>query len=55
MAGQVGPRGTGDSDRITRAELDPLGFSYYVSANLPLPDRERLRLLESDCAVTRLR
>lgn len=38
-----------------RACVNPVGFSYRVAANLPLPDADRLKLLQSENCAVRLR
>jgi len=37
------------------AELDPVGFSFFLSANLPVSCRDAQRLLEARDVVDRLR
>jgi hypothetical protein len=37
------------------AERDPLRFSYFLAANLPVPTAQLQRLLEAQDAVDRLR
>jgi hypothetical protein len=36
-------------------ETDPTGFSYFLSSNMPLPDKCRLELLKARDTVSRLR
>ena len=47
--------GRGSEDVVYGAELDPLGFSFFLSANLPVSCRDAQRLLEAEDAVDRLR
>jgi hypothetical protein len=42
-------------DASTVAELEPSVFSYFLAANLPLSDQDRLQLLRCDNVVQRLR
>jgi hypothetical protein len=37
------------------ALLDPLRFSYYLSANIPLQDKQRQKLLEAENVIVRLK
>ena len=34
---------------------DPVELSFWVAMNLPIDDAQRLKVLEMDCAVPRLR
>ena len=34
---------------------DPVELSFWVAMNLPIDDAQRLRVLQMDCAVPRLR
>lgn len=40
---------------ILRAEIDPIGFAYFVAANLPLSNSMKQKILEYDRSVDRLR
>lgn len=45
-----------DSATVFQSNMsDPLAFSFWMAANLPLPAYDRLDLLEMDCLVQRLR
>ena len=35
--------------------VDPVELSFWVAMNLPIDDAQRLRVLQMDCAVPRLR
>ena len=45
----------GPSDGVFGAELDPVGFSFFLSANLPVSCRDAQKLLEARDVVDRLR
>jgi hypothetical protein len=49
------PGGELQDDVTYGAERDPLRFSYFLAANLPVPTAQLQRLLEAQDAVDRLR
>ena len=46
--------GEGASVGLLRAEIDPVAFSFYLSSNLPVGNKELQTLLEAEDVIDRL-